>query len=425
MGSGVRAGVAGRDDKLTAIYRVRVDLDGATPPIWRRLDLRADLPLDVVHLVVQAAFEWENRHLYRFATGGGPFDDGSQRYLCDEDIAEGEDQGAPASQTPLNAALHRPGDRLAYVYDYGDFWELTFTLEQVTTALDDSPAAAVIDGQRAAPPEDSRGFVDTPSPDTVFEVDEINDALRSPLFVALTVGVDSRLVALLSRLPNGLGSISVARLGSAPTTVGDADLRANLAPVRWFLNRAADGGIPLTSAGYLKPADVTAASETVPEMADWIGKNNREVNCLPLLAFRQSLQTMGLLRKYKGSLVLTKAGAAAQRDPVVLLQHLASRLVPSDPHTFECHATLLFLAQAGGSEDSWVRIGEIAEALTDLGWRTADGRGVETYEIARLAVGGVLRNICNRPRKFAEHNWVSPAAAALARAALRPKRPRR
>lgn len=64
---------------MTAIYRVRVDLDGAAPPIWRRLDLRADLPLDMVHLVVQAAFGWENRHLYRFATGGGPFDDGSQR----------------------------------------------------------------------------------------------------------------------------------------------------------------------------------------------------------------------------------------------------------------------------------------------------------------------------------------------------------
>jgi hypothetical protein len=50
-------------------------------------------------------------------------------------------------------------------------------------------------------------------------------------------------------------------------------------------------------------------------MADWIGENNREANAVPLLDFRQSLQSMGLLRKYKGRLMLTKAGAAAQRDP--------------------------------------------------------------------------------------------------------------
>lgn len=308
------------------------------------------------------------------------------------------------------------------MYDYGDFWELTFTLEHVTTALDDFPAATVVDGQRAAPAEDSGGLVDSAPFDTAFSADGINLALHSPLFVALAAGVDARLVAQLSRIPNSFAVIDVARLASAATTVDDADLRANLAPTQWFLDRAADGGIPLTSAGYLKPAEVTAASEIVPQMADWFGKNNREVNCVPLLTFRQSLQSMGLLRKYKGSLVLTKAGAAAQRDPAALWEHLASRLIPTDPHTFECHATLLFLAQAGGAEDGWVRVGAIADALTDLGWQTTNGDGVEPYQLARLAVGGVLRNICDRPRKFAEHNWVSPAAAALARAALRPGR---
>jgi hypothetical protein len=58
-----------------------------------------------------------------------------------------------------------------------------------------------------------------------------------------------------------------------------------------------DGGIPLTGAGYLKPADVEAASEVVPAMADWIGKNNREAHCGPLLHFRLNLQAVGLLRQ--------------------------------------------------------------------------------------------------------------------------------
>lgn len=56
------------------IYRIRVDLDNSWPPIWRRLDVRSDAKLDVVHQVVQAAFGWEDRHLYRFSLGGDPLD---------------------------------------------------------------------------------------------------------------------------------------------------------------------------------------------------------------------------------------------------------------------------------------------------------------------------------------------------------------
>jgi hypothetical protein len=50
----------------------------------------------------------------------------------------------------------------------------------------------------------------------------------------------------------------------------------------------------------------------------------------PLLHFRQTLQTMGLLRKHKGTLVLTRAGAAAQGDPSKLWDHLSSRLLPGE-----------------------------------------------------------------------------------------------
>src|SRR5689334_2458885 len=65
-----------------AIYRVRVDIDGARPPIWRRLDLRSDLHLDLVHQVIQAVFGWTDTHLHRFSLGGGPFDNDSQLFLC-------------------------------------------------------------------------------------------------------------------------------------------------------------------------------------------------------------------------------------------------------------------------------------------------------------------------------------------------------
>lgn len=108
-------------------------------------------------------------------------------------------------------------------------------------------------------------------------------------------------------------------------------------------------------------------------MGDWIGTNNREVHCAPLLDFRQTLQSMGLLRKHKGTLLLTRAGAAAQRDPAKLWDHLAMRLVPGGDDSFEGQATLLLLAYAGSSDNSELPLDQVAMALTELGWRHSDG----------------------------------------------------
>jgi hypothetical protein len=56
-----------RADAVT--YRVRVDLSGTRPPVWRRLELSSSLFLDEVHDVIQAAFGWTDSHLHRFGSG--------------------------------------------------------------------------------------------------------------------------------------------------------------------------------------------------------------------------------------------------------------------------------------------------------------------------------------------------------------------
>ncbi|WP_253867585.1 plasmid pRiA4b ORF-3 family protein [Mycobacterium sp. GA-1285] len=415
-----------------AIYRIRVDLDDARPPIWRRLDLRSDLTLDVVHQVLQAAFSWDDYHLHRFSLGGRPFDRGSQVFLCayDADNPEfGDDDGPEAAQVRLDETLQDPGDELHYLYDYGDNWELTLQLEQVTSALDDFPTAVLVDGGRAAPPEDCGGLTDAEHLAQVlddparFEPDEINRALRGTYFVMREAGVDPRLADLVHRLeptPLGAGLVDrVARLASEPTTVDDAELRASLRAYQWFLDRASDDGIPLTSAGYLKPADVAVSTKVVPAMGDWPDDSDREVHCPPLLEFRQSLQSLRLLRKHKNALLLTKAGSAAQRDPAALWDHLARRLVPADERTFEGQASLLLLAYAGGSEDGRLLTDKIAAALTELDWRHGDGEVVRGYDLYRLPAHTVLVNVSDKPRVWADRARISPAASALARAALR------
>ena len=410
------------------VLRIRVDLDTSKPAIWRRLELRSNLTLDVVHQVLQAAFAWTDSHLHRFSLGGGPFDAHSQLFLCPWDVEEGDEDGEPAAQVRLDETLQEPGDVLQYVYDYGDSWELTLRLEEVQQAGPDSPAAIVLDGRRAAPPDDCGGMTDADSLAEVlddpahFDLDELNQALQRPYFALREYGVDPRLVDLVNRLRfSPVGDDVAGRavlLLPKPEMPDEAELGAALCAHRWFLDRAAGGGIPLTAAGYLKPDDVIAASAVLPAMSDWIGENNREANAYPLLQFRHSLQSAGLLRKYKGRLLLTKAGAAAQRDPARLWDHLTFRLLPGDDDGFDTPATLLLLLYAATSTGVALPLDRIAAALTALGWCRENRLPLSGCEIHALPAFQLLSNMTDTSIRAP----ISATVAAMARTAL--SRPR-
>jgi Plasmid pRiA4b ORF-3-like protein len=414
----------------TRSFRVRVDLKGSRPRIWRRLELRSDLTLDVIHRVLQTSFSWTDTHLWRFSVGAEPFSRSGQAFLCPWDVEEAEDDdaGAPAaSDVRLDEVMQEPGDVLFYVYDYGDSWELTLRLEDVSVADAGSPSSVVVGGRRAAPPEDCGGITDgaelaaiLDDPDR-FEIDAINALLRSP-YIALAEGnVDPRLIAVFDRLADGPLADELARRAVALLTEPDPPdaqmLKASFAAFSWFLDRAAEGDIPLTAAGYLRPTDVVAAARVVPAMGGWIGKANRESETMPVLHFRQMMQSYGLLQKRKGVLRLTRAGAAAQRAPEALWNRLAATLVPS-ARGFDTDATLLLLAYAASSADAELPLDDIAAALAALGWRTELGRPVDRGDLYWIVALEVLRNVASEPTEWVERWRVSPMAAKLARAAL-------
>jgi pRiA4b ORF-3-like protein len=135
-------------------YRVRVDLDGAKPPIWRRLNIASELHLGEVHAVLQAAFDWYGGHLHEFSTGRWP--DG-ERFVDDFMVEDGDD-GVPEDDVRLDEVLAEPGDKLSYWYDFGDDWRHTITLEAVEPRPDGAPRATVLTGRRAAPPDDCGGI---------------------------------------------------------------------------------------------------------------------------------------------------------------------------------------------------------------------------------------------------------------------------
>jgi hypothetical protein len=187
-----------------------------------------------------------------------------------------------------------------------------------------------------------------------------------------------------------------------------------LTPFIWFLDRAAEGGIRLTASGYLKPADVTAAAEVLPTMHGWIGQASREVDTTPVLHFRKALQGLGLLRKNKGSLLLTRAGHDSHAAWQTLWNQLADRLVPNTD-AFDTDATLLLLLYAATSLDGELPLDTIAAALTHLGWRSNDGTPIVGYDLYPLRALDVLRNVSTAHVSRSGHWRVGDAVAELAR----------
>jgi hypothetical protein len=255
-----------------------------------------------------------------------------------------------------------------------------------------------------------------------FDPDEVNAQLTRPYYPLRARGFAPRLLELVNMLgyvePGAEVTARLVALGPEPARPSSDALASALRPHLWFLERAGDGGIPLSAAGYLKPADVESVAPLIPAMGGWIGKANREDWTTPVRAFRESLvKPLGLLRKYRGRLLLARAGAAARNNPDALFDHLATRLAPGAGRTFGNDADVLVLAHTAVSAGSDLPRRVIAGLLTEIGYRFPDGRPVCEHAVPVYdGAAGVLLNVSDTP--VGHPRRVSPVAAGLARAAL-------
>jgi Plasmid pRiA4b ORF-3-like protein len=278
-------------------YRVRVDLNGTRPPLWRRLELASDLFLDQVHEVIQVAFGWTDSHLHQFGSGPARYGPGNEHYLCPFQVQDGE-PGVPEEHVRLDEVLADVGDKLFYDYDFGDDWEHTIKLEAVLPRRDSAPGAVCVAGRRDGPAEDcggiyayelicaatdpgnpahtdavaefSRFYGDFAEPEAVhptpFDINGINETLAGLALQGHGEPTDSDtgqqrdypqpLSELVRAARTTAGKrelrqlMSEARLDQ-PVLVSAATASRMARPYTWLLDRVGDDGIKLTGAGYL------------------------------------------------------------------------------------------------------------------------------------------------------------------------------
>lgn len=124
----------------------------SNPPVWRRVLVPDNYSFEKFHLVIQAAFGWENYHLYQFSPRGYG---SSPQIGIPDDSGWSDEEIISSTKIKLSGIFTEKGQKFHYVYDFGDDWQHAITLEDL--AEGSAKKAGLLDGKGACPPEDCGG----------------------------------------------------------------------------------------------------------------------------------------------------------------------------------------------------------------------------------------------------------------------------
>jgi hypothetical protein len=161
-------------DKFTAaggrlrVFQLKVSLDRIRPPVWRRVLVPAGASLGDLHRIIQVVLDWGGDHLHAFTTGSGRYAD---PYY---DLDDCDDEEA----VRLSRALPQIGATIEYLYDFGDSWNHTISLEKIDRPETPPAHPVCVTGRGDAPVEDWNP--DSGEPATIpFDRDDLNRRLAT------------------------------------------------------------------------------------------------------------------------------------------------------------------------------------------------------------------------------------------------------
>lgn len=133
------------------IYQIKVTLKHSQPPIWRRIQVPADVSLARLHRILQAVMGWEDYHLHQFIVDGEYYGEPHPDYEVWGPEMRDE------RRFTLEQLVPEEGLKFRYEYDFGDGWEHELLVEKILPAEPGASYPRCIKGKRACPPEDVGG----------------------------------------------------------------------------------------------------------------------------------------------------------------------------------------------------------------------------------------------------------------------------
>ncbi len=147
-------------------YVFKIKLEGSSkPPIWRKVKVYESLTFLELHWVIQGVFGWHNSHLHEFTpTGWGSFPSLQENHeVAHPDMPPfskpktwPHGERYDCGKIKLKEYFNTPKQKIVYIYDFGDDWEHTVVLEEVTEEEILKPVCLA--GKGKTPMEDCGGM---------------------------------------------------------------------------------------------------------------------------------------------------------------------------------------------------------------------------------------------------------------------------
>lgn len=138
---------------MSKCFVIHVQLEDITPTIWRRFEIRENKTFWDLHCAIQDVMPWNDTHLHEFEVSSG--DQKAQIGIDGDDLDDYE--ALPGWDTRLKDWFLAAPTRCIYLYDFGDSWRHTLTLEAIRPAERGGTYPRCLGGERRCPPEDVGG----------------------------------------------------------------------------------------------------------------------------------------------------------------------------------------------------------------------------------------------------------------------------
>lgn len=134
------------------ITRVRIELEGTEPLVWRELDLPLSTTLATLHDIIQVVMRWQDYHLHEFIVGDRVYG------VPDPDDIFDERRVYQEKSIRLGTLMERGVREFLYLYDFGDYWRHHIALNAARQGDLGCEYPRFVGGARRAPPEDVGGL---------------------------------------------------------------------------------------------------------------------------------------------------------------------------------------------------------------------------------------------------------------------------
>jgi hypothetical protein len=137
---------------MAKIYQLKITLKEVKPPVWRRVEVPANMKLNDLNYLILNVMGWGGGHLTSFEFGREEYVNDTAFMFEELDL-----EGLPMSKTRLDKVLTTEKQKGIFTYDFGDDWRHEVLLEKILPAEKGVSYPRCTAGKRACPPDDCGG----------------------------------------------------------------------------------------------------------------------------------------------------------------------------------------------------------------------------------------------------------------------------